>query len=235
MKHSRERGFTLVELIIAIGVLAVIAMLIYVAFAGMRNSKEGVGRLGDRLHEGREALRRITRELQGAYISKHQPIDTSMTVVKTIFKGTRGTPGDRIDFNSFAHRRLDRNSHESDQAEIAYFTARNPKNTDVVDLVRRLDKTPDVEPEKGGRVDVLATDVELFNLEYLDAFTGEWVESWDTTQAATGQPDRLPLQVKVSLVLGGGRRKNEDRGKGTLRFVTKVAIPVNQALTFAIQ
>jgi general secretion pathway protein J len=232
--RARPRGFTLVELLIAIGVLALISLLIYGAFAGMRNSKEGVARLGDRLHEGREALRRMTRELQSAYVSAHVPLDLSLAVVRTAFIGTRGTPADEVHFNTFAHRRLDRDARESDQAEIGYFGAPNPKDHHIVDLVRRLDRRPDLDPDKGGRVDVLATDIDLFDLQYLDPFTGDWVETWDTRQAA-GQPDRLPLQVRITLVLNGGRRRTADRSRDTLRFVTKVGIPMHQILTFAIQ
>jgi general secretion pathway protein J len=234
-RHRRATsGFTLIELLISITVLAMISMLIYFAFAGMRNSKEGVGRLGDRLHEGREGLRRITRELQSAYISNHVPLNQSLQVVKTQFKGHRGTPAARVDFNSFAHRRLDRDSHESDQAEIGYFGASNPKNRDIVDLVRRVDTSPDTEPDEGGRVDVLVPDIDLFDLSYLDPQTGEWAESWDTTESI-GQPGRLPLQVRVIIVLNGGRRRGSGHAQGTLKFVTKVGIPINQVLTFAIQ
>jgi general secretion pathway protein J len=220
--------------LVSVAILALISLLIYSAFAGMRTSKEGVARIGDRYHEGREALRRMTRELQGAYVSKHKPLDPSLLVVDTSFIGKRGTPADRLDFNSFAHRRLDRDAHESDQAEISYFGSRDPKRPDITDLVRRVDPHLDLEPQKGGRIEVLATDIDLYQLEYLDAFTGTWVDQWDTTQAI-GQPDRLPLQVKITLVLNGGRRRAADRGQDTLRFVTKVQIPMREPLTFAIQ
>ena len=232
--HTRRRGFTLLELLVAVAVLAMISTLIYGAFSGMRNSKEGVSRLGDRYHEGRESLRRITRELQSAYISKHLPIDQSTAQLFTAFKGSRGTPGDRVDFNSFSNRRFDRDSHLSDQCELSYYSSRDPKNPDVVDLVRRIDTTPDLEFDSGGRVDVLATDIDLFDLEYLDPMTGLWTEQWDTTQA-TGQLDRLPLQVRITLVLNGGRRRGEDRSRDTHRLITKVAIPAYQPLIFAVQ
>jgi hypothetical protein len=78
----------------------------------------------------------------------------------------------------------------------------------------------------------LATDIDLFDLQYLDAQTGQWQETWDTSQT-TGQPDRLPLQVRVILVLNGGSRAAADRGRGTLRFVTKVGLNMLQPLTFA--
>jgi general secretion pathway protein J len=227
-------GFTLVELLVAIAVLAMISVLIYSAFAGMRRSKEGILRVSDRYREGRMAMARITRELQSAYVSNHIPIDQSILVVKTAFIGTRGTPADRVDFNSFANVRLDRDSHEADQAEISFFGAPDPKNKDQNDLVRRISPRLDLYPEKGGRVEVLATDIDLFDLSYLDPLTGQWSETWDTTQA-TGQTGRLPLQVRIILVLNEGRRGGEGRGRQPVRFSTKVALSMQKALTFATQ
>jgi general secretion pathway protein J len=231
-RARRVRGFTLLELLVAIGVLAMISMLIYGAFAGLKRSKEGVERVSDRYREGRLAMARITRELQSAYVSSHAPIDQGAVVVKTAFIGKAGTPADRVDFNSFAHLRIDRDAHESDEAEIGYFGSPDPKNDGVIDLARRSSTKLDIDPDKGGRVEVLATDIDLFDLEYLDPTTGQWVESWDTTQAI-GQPNRLPIQVRILLVLNGGKRKDSDRGQDTIRFMTKVGIQMHRALTFA--
>lgn len=232
--RADARGFTLIEMLIAIGVLSVICMLIYGAFAGMRSSKEGVERIDDRYHEGREALRRITRELSSAYISLHRPIDQTFIVQKTAFIGTRGTPADRLDFNAFANRRLDRNTHESDQCELSYFGMSAQKDQGVTDLVRRVSPHLDVKPDKGGRIDVLATDIDLLKFRYLDPLTGNWAETWDSTDTLT-HTNQLPIYVHVKLVLNGGRRGSAGRGRGTLRFETKVAIQMYQALSFAIE
>lgn len=234
-RRSRTAGFTLIELLVAIAILAMISVLIYSAFSGLQRSKAGIKRLGDRYREGRLALDRIGRELQSAYLSAHRPINPSLAIQKTAFVGKAGTPADRVDFNSFSNRRLDRDAHESDQCELSYFGSDNPQEPGVVDLVRRFSPKPDLEPTKGGRVDVLATDIDLFDLKFLDPLTGEWVESWDTTQGATGQPDRLPLQVRVILVLNGGQRTGAGRARDTIRFVTKISLPIERPLTFATQ
>lgn len=228
------RGFTLVELLVAIVVLSMISVLIYSAFAGMRRSREGIQRMGDRYREGRLAMARITRELQSAYVSSHVPIDQSIIVVKTAFIGTRGTPADRVDFASFANVRRDRDSHESDQAEISYFGEADDKKQGTTNLVRRVSTRPDLKPERGGRIEILATDIDLFDLEYLDPLTGQWTETWDTSQA-TGQLGRLPYQVRVILVLNEGRRAAEGRGREPIRFTSKIGIPVQKGLTFATQ
>ncbi|MCC6900208.1 MAG: prepilin-type N-terminal cleavage/methylation domain-containing protein [Polyangiaceae bacterium] len=228
------RGFTLVELLVAIVVLSMISILIYSAFAGMKRSREGIQRVGDRYREGRLAMDRITREISSAYVSAHIPIDQSIVVVKTAFVGTRGTPADRVDFATFSNVRRDRDAHDSDQAEISYFGEADKKQQGQNHLVRRVSGRPDLKPERGGRVEVLATDIDLFDLEYLDPLTGQWTETWDTSQA-TGQLGRLPLQVRVILVLNEGRRAAEGRGREPIRFTSKIAIPIQKALTFATQ
>lgn len=228
------RGFTLVELLVAVVVLSMISLLIYNAFASMKRSREGIERVDDRYREGRLAMTRMVRELQSAYISLHAPINSSLLVQKTAFIGTTGTPADRLDFNSFSNRRMDKNSHVSDQCELSYFGSPNPEQSGVTDLARRISTLLDLDPKKGGRVDVLATDIDLFDLQYLDPTTGNWVETWDTTSTLTGQPARLPVQMRILLVLNGGSRRGYDRGQGTIRLMTKVALPIDNGLNFAV-
>lgn len=224
-------GFTLIEVMVAIVILAMVSVMMYSAFNGLRRSHDGITRLQDRYHEGRSAMARMTRELQSAYLSANVPIDPSLRQHQTAFIGTRGSPADRVDFVAFAHRRLDRNAHESDQAEISYFGSPNPKDRGVTDLVRRVSNRPDLEPDKGGRVQVLATDIDLFQLDYLDPLTGRFVELWDTTQAV-GQANRLPLVVRITLVLNGGARRAGGQGQKRITLTTKVRIPIQEPISF---
>ncbi|HEY3668154.1 MAG TPA: prepilin-type N-terminal cleavage/methylation domain-containing protein [Polyangiaceae bacterium] len=233
-QRAQSRGFTLVELLVAIVILSLISVLIYSAFSSMKRSREGLERVEDRYREGRLAMARMTRELQSAFISLHAPINTALLVEKTAFVGTSGTPADRLDFDSFSNRRVDRNSHISDQCEISYFGSSNPDEASVMDLARRVSTTLDLDPKKGGRVEVLATDIDLFDLQYLDPLTGTWLDTWDTTQTVTGQPARLPVQVRVVLVLNGGARQGYARGQGTIRLITKISLPIENALNFAV-
>jgi general secretion pathway protein J len=233
-RKRRSRAFTLVELLVAIVVLSLISVLIYSAFSSMKRSREGIERVDDRYREGRLAMARMTRELQSAYISLHAPINSALLIQKTAFIGSTGTPADRLDFDSFSNRRLDRNSHVSDQCELSYFGSPNPDLSGVTDLARRVSTTLDLDPKKGGRVEVLATDIDLFDLQYLDPQSGNWVDTWDTTQSVTGQPARLPVQVRILLVLNGGSRQGESRGQRPIRLITKVALPIENGLNFAV-
>jgi general secretion pathway protein J len=233
-RFSRLRGFTLVELLVAIAVLAFVTMLLYGAFSGMKKSRDGLTRMQGRYREGRIALARFVRDLQSAYLSAHVPINEQLTMQKTAFIGKVENPADRIDFNAFSNVRRDRNSHVSDQLEVSYFGGESLEEPGTTDLLRRSSEYPDDQPDQGGRIDVIATDIDLFDLSYLDPTTSLWSDVWDTTQA-TGQQNRLPLQVRVTLVLNGGRRNAANRGRDPLRFVTTVMLPIQQPLSFATQ
>jgi general secretion pathway protein J len=228
----RARGFTLLEVLISIAILAAITSLLFGAFSALKRSKDGLTRMQDRQREARLAMARMTRELQSAYLSAHLPINQALMIQKTIFRGETGTPADRVDFTAFANMRLEKDSHVSDQCEISYYASPNPDGSGTTDLVRRVDSSIDLEPTKGGKVEVLATDIDLFDLQYLDSQTAQWQERWDTTQA-TGQIDRLPLQVRITLVLNGGARSGAARSRSTIRLVTKVGLNILQPLTFA--
>jgi general secretion pathway protein J len=229
-KRHSKRGLTLIEAMVSIGVLALIGSLIYGAFDGMSRSRKGITNMSERYHQGRSAIQRMAREIQAAFVSKHGDYTNSSTLAgqqvrKTAFIGKDEGTFDRLDFTAFAHQRLARDAHESDQAEIGYFSARNPE-TGTTDLVRREDKYLDMEPGKGGVVNVMVEDVQSFDVTYLDGFSNEWLDSWDTTQA-TGQPFRLPTQVLITLVLNGGP------GGKPIELRARVSPAMTLALDFA--
>jgi general secretion pathway protein J len=221
------RGMTMIEVIVAIAIMAMVAVLIHGVLDSLSRGKAGESMRAERVHEGREALQRIVHDLSSAYLSMHVPTNQALMTEKTAFVGRSANQYDRIDFTSFAHRRTERDSHESDQAEVGYFVEPDPDVPDKMDLVRREQTPIDIDPLKGGIVDEVAENVQEFDVRYLDALTGQWVETWDSTQI-TGQPNRLPLEVKVKLVLKGvGAGKDYE-------YTTKIFLPMQQPLSFGI-
>ncbi|MBI4702139.1 MAG: prepilin-type N-terminal cleavage/methylation domain-containing protein [Deltaproteobacteria bacterium] len=223
---ARARGFTLLEALVSMAILALVATLVYGGFHAMTRARSNIERVGDRYQQGRAALSRLARELGSAFLSAHQPFASQLIRARqTAFVGLRESPADRLDFTSFSHRRLRRDAHESDQNELSYFAARDPDGG-TLDLVRREAPYIDEDPSRGGVVQVLAEDIESFQLSYLDPLTGEWTERWDSTQAAE-QFGRLPAQVWIVLVLRGARGE-------PIRFETKAPLGMHLPLSFAV-
>jgi general secretion pathway protein J len=229
-RRAKIRGVTLLEVLVSLSILAVISTLIYGAFDGMSRTQKGLGRMNERYHQGRSALARFSREVQSAFLTLHHPFGSNLNpglmTRTTVFIGSDSRPVDRIDFTSFSHRRLKADAHESDQNELSYYASRDTER-DKLDLVRREDRTIDLEPGRGGVVNVVAEDIESFDLQYFDPVTREWQDSWDSTQAA-GQLERLPLYVKAVLVLKGGP------GDRAITLQTKVPIGMQAPLMFGL-
>jgi general secretion pathway protein J len=226
-RRSVSRGMTMIEIMVAISILAMVAVLIHGVIESLSRGKKGEKMRAERAHQGREAMQRIVRDLSAAYLSMHVPANQALVTEKTAFVGRSSNPFDRIDFTAFAHLRTDRDAHESDQAEVGYFAAIDPEASDKMDLVRREQTPIDLDPLKGGTVNVVAEDVDQFDVRYLDPQTGLWVETWDSMQV-TGQPSRLPLEVVITLVLKGVG------GGPPYAYTTKVFLPIQQPLSFGL-
>lgn len=227
MKRRGQRGMTLLEILVSLGVLAMISLLIYGAFDSLSRGRKGEAMRVERARQGRDAMERIVREISSAFLSLHVPNNQALVTRTTAFIASNGPNFDRLDFSSFAHLRVEAEARESDQAEIGFFVVRDPDVEDKMDLVRREQTPIDLDPKRGGVVNVLAEDVESFHLKYLDPLTGVWLDSWDTTQA-TGQLNRLPYEVRVSLALKGVKNTPP------FVFTTKFVLPMQQPLSFGI-
>lgn len=224
-KRALSRGLTLLEVMISLAILAIIASLIYGAFDGMAQSKKALSRVNERYHQGRSALTRMSREIEAAFLTLHQPPSLQLHARETGFMGHDSGSRDRVDFNSFSHRRLKADTHESDQNEISYFTSNDPNQGNKLDLVRRESTALDLDFDKGGVVNVICEDIDSFDIQYLDPQTGEWADSWEAKRDSLQY--RLPLQVKITLVLNNGP------GGRQIHLSTKTALGMQAPLQFA--
>jgi general secretion pathway protein J len=218
---------TLLEVLVSLAILAMIALLIYGAFDSMNRGKKGEAMRADRARQGREAVLRMTRELSSTFLSMHTPQNIALVTRVTAFIGETSIPFDRLDFAAFAHRRLLKDVKESDQCEVGYFAAQDPDVPDKWDFVRREQTPIDMDPKRGGVVNVLAENVTAFDVRYLDPMTGLWTESWDT-RTTSGQFNRLPVELRITLTLKGIPPQDSSV------FTTKMMMPMLQPLSFGI-
>ncbi len=222
-----KRGFTLLEVILAVSILALVGTMIYGGFSQTALNKARVEEDVDHSRIVHIALERMTRELSMAFVSTHLNPSPELRPWYTAFIGKDNGRKDRVDFTSFSHRRLYRNAKESDQNEISYFVTEHPDDPDVDVLARREQNRIDDDPRRGGKSQILVENVEEFNLEYYDPELSDWVQTWDTVNAL-GQPNRLPTQVRIRLAVKDPRRSGQSQV-----FGTRVSIPMTYALNHA--
>lgn len=216
-------GFTLIEILVALAVLGIIAALAFAALAGVVQTRDVLEEQEVLDRQARTAMARLRRDLSLAWMT---PQTQAVNTFRTVFVGQDDSP-DRLWFATLAHRRLHRDSRESDQTEITLWCEPDPVDRDAWVLLRREAPRIDQEPEDGGAILPLAYGVTTFELRFLDPTTNEWRDSWDTTGTET--PNRLPRAVQVVLsLLGPGDELGE---RVPHPFVTTVLLEFGPPLT----
>ncbi len=230
MKRSRaRRGLTLLEVLIASAILIMVSTMIWASFDQTSRLRARIGYRQENDYLMRTAMGRITRDLRGAYLSLHVNQTQTLLAATTQFMGRGGgSGGSALDMATFTHRRLRRGSHEGDACEVGYSLGeRRGSNGRGFDLLRREQARIDTDPQHGGIIDVLVPGVRRFELKYYDATSQQWVDQWDTTQAA-GQPGRLPAVVRVLIAIEEGERMQERV------YSTETPLIMTRVLTFGL-
>lgn len=218
---GRRDGFTLLEAMIAIAIMAIMGGLIWSSFGPSFALKEEVERQAERDEQIRGAVLRMARELSMAYLSNDWDKGRYRDML-TIFDGRHGAGGrDTLTFTSLSHQRLYENALESDQVILQYKVQENRKISGQYDLTRREKMVLDDQQDRGGDEEIFCEDVQGLTLRYWDDAKKEWVEEWNTRDVE--RANTLPFRVEITLLIG-------TQGSTPQKFVTQTQIFLPQPL-----
>jgi type II secretion system protein J len=217
----RRRGMTLIEVSLAVAILAMIGALTWGSIARSFDAYETVKDIDRRYHNARVAMNRMARELSMAYLTSQRRHRGQERVVRQVFKYEDSSPLPSLHFSCFCHQILLKDAKESDQAEISYFGENDPDEAGIVNLMRREAPRIDADWDEGGRAYVLAEDVKEFSLRFFDPRKDDWTDEWDTENAEFA--GRLPTVVEIRMTV-------EDEAGEDLTFLTKTRINLSEEL-----
>ena len=193
-QHSRARspirrsGFTLLELIVALGLTAILALSLFSSLYAAFKAKESSDRAVKELETGEIAMEMIRHDFdcvqpqRGIFAGPFEGVDNT---------DPRGNPGDYVTFFSTAEgpQHVD-GTGEIKQVQLLTY---QPQGSNDIWLVRRVTGnllSPSImDPDE----EIIARHVWSFNLRYFDGQT--WQDDWDSTQYG----NVLPAAVEVTL------------------------------------
>jgi prepilin-type N-terminal cleavage/methylation domain-containing protein len=221
---ARQAGLTLLEVMLAISILAVMMVLAWRTMATSMSSRDNVERFEFRNHELRMAMARMVADFEASYLSRNE--DTNAPHPRTMFIAKSNSKLPEVRFSTFGHRVLWADANESEQTVISYVSRSSPDRPGATDLVRReqrrlSNELPDDVPAE---YDVLIHDIGTLKLEFWNWKSTEWQDTWDTTQA-DGQKGWLPSRVRITVTV-------PDRDGKDYKLVTQARIPMQEPLNF---
>ena len=188
-----RRAFSLLEILIAVSLLAIIGALLMQSLSSSMDAKDAIESTSNRYHLVRSAMSRMVDELSMSYLSAHKP--TSGVEIRTVtgFKGER----DRIDCTAFGYVARVEDERKSDQRQLSFFLD-NDERTQTKSLRRREQANLDDDFEEGGRELTLLPDVRSLEFKYWDPQKEAWADKWD---AQGSELNRLPSRIRIEMVV----------------------------------
>jgi len=218
----KGRGFTLLEVMIAVAVLAMIGGLTWKTFDGAYDLKRRVETAEERDQTVRGALDRIAREVSMTFLSEHYD-HKRFRERPTFFRLKDGRREAELMVTSFAHERLHIDAKESDQAVFEYRLDRD--DTGRTSLFRRVKAYIDEQPDRGGERAVLAEDVLRFTVQAWDPRDREWRDEWDSNSPQRTGGALVPPRLRIAITV------RDEQGKERT-WSTQARLPLTTPLDF---
>jgi general secretion pathway protein J len=217
-----ERGVTLIEIMIAVAITAVIGVMVLGSFQRTYAAKELTESQDERFSTAQVALTRMSRELSEAFLSDHYD-RKRFRDPPTLFRGKDVGDRDDLLFTTMSHARLVRDAKESDESVVEYTVGPDPDHPGENALFRREKARIDEDPDHGGTKEIVCEHVSSFDVEYWDWKRQEWSREWVTNSAE--HQNILPTRVKVRL----GLKMPDGKEKA---FETQAQVAIIRPLSF---
>jgi prepilin-type N-terminal cleavage/methylation domain-containing protein len=205
------RGFTLIEMMLAIGVLALILAMLASSFSAIAHSKvHAEGRLYvDR--EGRSLLWQVTKELRNVVQTPYAASDVGLYGNGRM---GNGTAIDTITMSTFSggHRRAI--TAMTPETIVTYNLTANPDLAGCYVLTRSQQSGLLTSPVQQQST-VLADNILMMHIRYFDG--EKWGESWDSSSLPRGRQLPAAVAIQIEMLAPGGH---------VMDFATQVTLPM---------
>lgn len=199
MTHRHQRGFTLIEVMMAVTIVAIMSTLVWASFGRLFHVSEEIKTRGEFWHGVRIALNRISREVGVAFISENYDRERYRSDDPegrpTFFVIEDGGENDELHFTGFVNHRLYLDEKVSDQAIVSYFLETDEDG--VQNLYRRQKNVIDEDWDRGGETNLLMENVTGFDVQWWDPEDETWEREWSTREA--DMHDRIPSRLRITL------------------------------------
>ena len=224
MKAKTRKGFTLLEILLAMFIFTIVLSTLYTAYTGTFRNVDETESQADIYRMARIALERIIEDLESAYMPPHAagPTTEEKSPQSVAFVGETALISDRsadtLLFHSRAHLVFDEEEVDATAARIVYDVRQSEEDEEVFVLYRT--DTPGFEegPEQGTGGLILCDSLHGVDFIYYDD-EGREHDGWDSTNEEF--KDSLPTMVSVILQFVNTRNP-----EAPLKFASSVVLPM---------
>ncbi len=201
----RTKGFTLIEVLLALAALTVIMSVVYVTLSSTIKAMQGAESSVRSLQEARVLLDNLRREIESTL---YNPLNTK-TIFRFMQRDFYGRAATDLEFTSLSY--LARGLFV-----VAYKTEETKDGLAVYKKMYPINNPQGKDHWEPLIEDVLSFSVEAYNTK------GEPIKSWDSRISQS-----VPEEVRITIALRG---LNDKEGNNEMRLTEIVKLRINRAL-----
>lgn len=211
-----HRGFTMVEILIAIFILGLVMVTVYASYTGILRTSRQIEDEQDIYKSVRTAMDRLIKDLSSLQST------AGNYYLRSERRKTGSNEFQSVSFWSASHLAFGESQSAERPAQITYYVKENDDRKSF--SLWRSDVSgaaPDeARKEEGGFL--ICRNVNVFRLTFYDS-NGLETDSWDSSSSSGNQNGLAPAAVKIELFADNAA----DRGK-PYKFMTKIFLPVKK-------
>jgi general secretion pathway protein J len=192
-------GFTLIEILIAIAILALVVSSLYGAYSGTLDTTEMVESIRDVDQVARLALMQMVDDFKCLYYQKAQGGDTESPYTFGGATEAKGEGGEIVAFATTSRLDFDMTFPSQRINRVSYIMEKQPDNEKLYRLVRKELPFADLPGERQEISVEIADGVESLSLTYFNK-DGQEFSQWDSKAEGT-----LPSLVNIRLQMAGDK------------------------------
>lgn len=215
IKLSNQFGFTMLEIIIAVSILAAMAMTTTQITDSVLKTNDDVLARNELRHGMVTAISKMQDDLRMAFLVDKKYYGTD-DFYKTSFTGTLTN----LNFSTMSNVHYVKNKKDTDQVQVGYGV--NANDHGYSSLTRRQTDYLTDKTESAGINFVLLDDVKDLRFSYYDSNKKTWEDEWDTESISSA--GRLPSMVKIKLTVVGAPLSEDSEERDEFEY--EIAVPI---------
>jgi general secretion pathway protein J len=190
-RSEGRRGFTLIEVLIALSLIALVTFFLYETYVSTSRVTEKINGEREDYREIRLTFDQMTRELMSAYQS-YSPASTPLLFTGVHDTGENGSI-DTLSFYAMSHLHLIEDQPDTDLTRVTY-TLEKPADARWYELMH--EEYPHFLSDGPAEKEVLMEQVKEARFQYYDGT--KWLNEWNNGKSPT---TAIPAAVKITLVV----------------------------------
>ncbi len=192
ISDRKKKGFTLIEILVALAITSMISLILLMAFTGITRSEGALKEYSARYRQAIMAMEQISRDVRGIFYSSQIPF-SSFTLTE---KNIGGSFNSAASFSSFSLQLTDVVPGGTDLISVRYRPVMDDEG-ESISIIREISMNPQIPSFEEVLEEPILSGIEGFLIEALSGGENNGTREWDSAEKKS-IPERVRITIRFT-------------------------------------